>query len=167
MRARESRYLSTVLAARLLAAAALSLLSLLPMQAQNATQPARLSVDLQESARRIFHVQLILPAKPGPLTLLYPKWIPGEHAPDGPIEQLVGLKFTAGGKTLPWRATILTCTRFTWMFRRGLTPFKRITTTFRPSKATVIPRDRRPIRLSRCWNGTSWCCTRLAPRRMR
>jgi predicted metalloprotease with PDZ domain len=91
------------LAARLLAAAALSLLGLLPMQAQNATQPARLSVDLQESARRIFHVQLTLPAKPGPLTLLYPKWIPGEHAPDGPIEQLVGLKFTAGGNTIPWK----------------------------------------------------------------
>ena len=45
----------------------------------------------------------ILPARPGPLTLLYPEWIPGEHAPDGPVSELVGLRFTAAGKTLPWR----------------------------------------------------------------
>lgn len=75
---------------------------LAPVSAQN-TSAVTLSVDLQEAARRIFHVHLMVPAKPGPLTLLYPKWIPGEHAPDGPIEQVVGLKFTAGGKTLPWR----------------------------------------------------------------
>lgn len=82
---------------------ALGSLLTLPLSAQNTSAPAHLSVDLQEAARRIFHVRLVLPAKPGPLTLLYPKWIPGEHAPDGPIEQLVGLKFTASGKTLPWR----------------------------------------------------------------
>ncbi len=82
---------------------AVALLSLTPMRAQSASSPIRLSVDLQDAARRIFHMRLVLPAKPGPLTLLYPKWIPGEHAPDGPIEQLVGLKFTAAGKTVPWR----------------------------------------------------------------
>jgi predicted metalloprotease with PDZ domain len=70
---------------------------------QNASAPARLAVDLRESARRIFHARLVLPVKPGPMTLLYPKWIPGEHAPDGPVTDLVGLQFTAGGKTLPWR----------------------------------------------------------------
>ncbi len=69
--------------------------------AQNAT--IRLSADLREAPRRIFHARLEMPVKPGPLTLLYPKWIPGEHAPDGPIADLVGLKLTANGKTLPWR----------------------------------------------------------------
>ncbi len=91
------------LAVRTLGVVAVILFSLAPLGAQNTPGPARLSVDLQEAARRIFHVRLVLPAKPGPLTLLYPKWIPGEHAPDGPIEQVVGLKFTAAGKTLPWR----------------------------------------------------------------
>lgn len=90
-------------AARTMLVVALGSLLTLPLSAQNTSAPAHLSVDLQEAARRIFHVRLVLPAKPGPLTLLYPKWIPGEHAPDGPIEQLVGLKFTASGKTLPWR----------------------------------------------------------------
>ena len=63
----------------------------------------RLSADLREAPRRIFHVRLELPVKPGPMTLLYPKWIPGEHAPDGPITDLVGLKLSANGKTIPWR----------------------------------------------------------------
>jgi predicted metalloprotease with PDZ domain len=103
MRGQGSRRLFSFLAARALGVAAVALLCLAPMRSQNASAPVRISVDLQEAARRIFHVRLVLPAKPGPLTLLYPKWIPGEHAPDGPIEQLVGLKFTAEGKTLPWR----------------------------------------------------------------
>ena len=45
----------------------------------------------------------MLPVKPGPLTLFYPKWIPGEHSPTGPIVDLVGLKLSAGGKEISWR----------------------------------------------------------------
>jgi predicted metalloprotease with PDZ domain len=45
----------------------------------------------------------VIPASPGPLTLYYPKWIPGTHGPTGPIRNLAGLKITAGGKALPWR----------------------------------------------------------------
>ena len=65
--------------------------------------PIHLSVDLQDAPRRIFHAKLDLPARPGPLKLYFPKWIPGEHAPDGPIADLVGLKFTAAGQPLAWR----------------------------------------------------------------
>ena len=39
----------------------------------------------------------------GELTLYYPKWIPGEHAPDGPVVDLAGLFFRANGQTLKWR----------------------------------------------------------------
>lgn len=59
-------------------------------------------MDLSEAPRRIFHARLVIPASPGPLTLLYPKWIPGEHGPEGPIAELAGVKFTAAGKPLPW-----------------------------------------------------------------
>src|SRR6266699_3137224 len=62
-----------------------------------------ISLDATEAPRKIFHAHLTIPAKPGTLTLYYPKWIPGEHGPTGPITDLTGLKFTAGGKTLPWR----------------------------------------------------------------
>src|SRR5277367_5721200 len=54
-----------------------------------------LSVDASEAPRKIFHAQLRIPAKPGTLTLYYPKWIPGDHGPDGPITDLTGLKFSA------------------------------------------------------------------------
>lgn len=46
---------------------------------------------------------MIVPAKPGPLTLYYPQWIPGEHGPTGPIADLVGLKLTAAGRPLSWQ----------------------------------------------------------------
>src|SRR5437588_7489039 len=62
-----------------------------------------LSVDASEAPRKIIHAQLRIPAKPGTLTLYYPKWIPGEHGPTGPITNLTGLRFTAGGNTLIWR----------------------------------------------------------------
>jgi predicted metalloprotease with PDZ domain len=66
-----------------------------------------LSVDASEAPRKIFHAQLRIPAKPGTLTLYYPKWIPGEHGPTGPITDLTGLKFTASGKTLKWNRDLL------------------------------------------------------------
>jgi predicted metalloprotease with PDZ domain len=66
-----------------------------------------ISVDASEAPRKIFHAQLTIPATPGTLTLYYPKWIPGEHGPTGPIQDLAGLKFTANGQTLKWRRDLL------------------------------------------------------------
>src|SRR5579871_796024 len=64
-------------------------------------------VDATSAPRKIFHAKLEIPAAAGDLTLYYPKWIPGEHAPDGPVIDLTGLKFTAGGKALKWRRDLL------------------------------------------------------------
>src|SRR3954464_13359625 len=61
-----------------------------------------LQVDLREAPRRIFHSHMRIPARPGQLALRYPKWIPGEHGPNGKIGDVVGLIFTAGGKRIPW-----------------------------------------------------------------
>lgn len=66
-------------------------------------QPIQLRVDATGTARKIYHSELIIPATPGPLNLFYPKWIPGEHAPTGPITDLVGLTFSSRGQTLQWR----------------------------------------------------------------
>lgn len=66
--------------------------------------PITIDVDATEAPRRILHAKLTIPvAKPGPFTLLYPKWIPGEHGPTGPITDLAGLKIMAGGTRIPWR----------------------------------------------------------------
>src|SRR6202045_43080 len=66
-----------------------------------------IAVDASEAPRKIFHAQITIPAAPGTLTLYYPKWIPGEHGPTGPIQDLAGLKFTANGQTLTWRRDLL------------------------------------------------------------
>lgn len=60
------------------------------------------NVDASDAPRRLIHAQLTIPAAAGPMTLLYPQWIPGEHAPTGPIADLVGLKIRAGTQTLAW-----------------------------------------------------------------
>jgi len=74
------------------------------VQPQRATPaPITIALDATEAPRKILHARLSIPAKPGPLTLLYPKWIPGEHGPTGPITDLAGLKITAAGKTVAWR----------------------------------------------------------------
>jgi predicted metalloprotease with PDZ domain len=67
----------------------------------------QLTVDGTKASKKLFHVQLVIPASPGPLTLVYPKWIPGEHSPNGPISGLAGLKFTAGGVNLSWRRDLI------------------------------------------------------------
>jgi predicted metalloprotease with PDZ domain len=61
------------------------------------------NVDLSDAGKRIFRSHETIPVKPGPLTLFYPKWIPGEHAPSGPVENVSGLIIRANGKQLPWR----------------------------------------------------------------
>src|SRR5258707_5810693 len=74
----------------------------------SATPPnVTISVDATTAPRKIFHATLKIPATAGDLTLYYPKWIPGEHAPDGPVIDLAGLKFSAGGQTLKWRRDLL------------------------------------------------------------
>jgi predicted metalloprotease with PDZ domain len=60
-------------------------------------------VDATQAPQKILHSHLQIPVQPGPLVLYYPKWIPGEHMPDGPIINMAGLKILASGKTLPWR----------------------------------------------------------------
>lgn len=66
-------------------------------------QPIILEVDAREAPRKILHARLTIPVTPGPLTLYYPKWLPGEHGPTGPILNLAGLKLSAGGQTLSWQ----------------------------------------------------------------
>ena len=62
-----------------------------------------LFVDASDAPAKLFRAKLMIPVAPGPLTLHYPKWIPGEHGPTGPINGLTGLKVTAGGQVLQWR----------------------------------------------------------------
>jgi len=63
----------------------------------------QLSVDLSDAPRNIYHSRLTIAVKPGPLTLVYPEWIPGNHRPAGPIANVTGVKMEAGEQTLAWQ----------------------------------------------------------------
>lgn len=67
----------------------------------------QLKVDATDTTQGIFRVTQTIPVPrtlpvPGKMTLLFPKWLPGNHGPRGQIEKLAGLRVTAAGKTLPW-----------------------------------------------------------------
>ncbi len=63
-----------------------------------------LNIDATDLDRAIFRVTQTIPvAQSGPMTLLFPKWLPGNHAPRGEIEKLTGLTIKAGGKSLIWK----------------------------------------------------------------
>ncbi len=67
-----------------------------------AADPATVFVDATDARRGVFHTHLTIPAAPGATTLVYPKWIPGEHMPTGPLMQMAGLHIRAGGAEIPW-----------------------------------------------------------------
>jgi predicted metalloprotease with PDZ domain len=62
----------------------------------------RLAVDVSDLERRIVHVHETLSGVTPNTVLLYPKWLPGNHAPQGPIDRLASLKITANGVPVPW-----------------------------------------------------------------
>lgn len=62
-----------------------------------------LNVDATDTERGIFTVHETIPvSKTGDVALLYPKWLPGNHAPRGEIEKVASLVVRANGKVLPW-----------------------------------------------------------------
>ena len=64
--------------------------------------PIQLEVDATETGRRLVHSRVVIPASAGPLTLYYPKWVPGTHGPTTPIADLAGFRVRAEGKDIPW-----------------------------------------------------------------
>lgn len=60
-------------------------------------------VDATDTDRRIIRVRQTIPAAgAGPMVLLYPKFLPGNHAPTGPIQLLAGLQVSAHGQRIEW-----------------------------------------------------------------
>ncbi len=65
--------------------------------------PIQITADLSEAPRRLYHAEIELPVKPGPVSLITPQWIPGNHAPTGPVAHITGIVFYANGQKLAWR----------------------------------------------------------------
>ena len=83
--------------------AVFSLLSTAPAWGQSRKAPIQITADLSDAPRKLFHAEVDLPVTAGPLSLTTPKWIPGDHRPTGPVDDIVGVVFTANGNTLAWR----------------------------------------------------------------
>lgn len=105
------------LATALSVASALSAATMMPTQSYAQSGPAvystirtsgfklteQVAVDATEAPRKIFHSRMTIPATPGDFVVTYPKWIPGEHGPTGPVADTAGIYFRAAGQTLEWR----------------------------------------------------------------
>ena len=74
-----------------------------PRDVPYAPGPITVEVDATNLGQRIMRVRETIPVAPGKLTLLYPAWLPGNHAPRGPIDKLAGIQFSAGGQKLAWK----------------------------------------------------------------
>lgn len=81
-----------------------ALIALLPFGvAAGQTRPIQITADLSDAPRELYHAEITLPVRPGPLALITPEWVPGTHMPYGPAEYISGVVFKANGKPLPWR----------------------------------------------------------------
>ena len=71
-----------------------------------------LDVDATDAPMKILHATVAMPARAGAMSLFYPKWIPGEHMPSGPIANLTGLHIFADGAELNWRRDLVEMNAF-------------------------------------------------------
>src|SRR5260370_5603011 len=86
----------------------LAVLSILTaFAAAQTTIAERLRVDASDAPRNILHSTLTVPVASGAVTLVYPKWIPGNHRPTGPIQNLTGLHIKAGAQELDWQRDLV------------------------------------------------------------
>lgn len=76
-------------------------------QSNELMPPTKLFVDATQAPEKILHARLEIPVTAGRIRLVYPKWIPGEHGPTGPIVDLTGIEFSAGGQRLAWRRDLV------------------------------------------------------------
>jgi predicted metalloprotease with PDZ domain len=79
------------------------LLSVFVLLNVSLAQSIRLHVDLRDAPRNIYHARLDIPVHAGEMALVFPKWIPGNHRPSGPIGGLTGIRMEAAGQVVPWR----------------------------------------------------------------
>ncbi len=88
--------------------------------------PIRITADLTEAPRKLYHAEVDIPVsgaamKAGQIALTTPKWIPGNHRPTGPVDDITGVVFTANGKTLTWRRDEVDLYQFHVMLPAGTT----------------------------------------------
>jgi predicted metalloprotease with PDZ domain len=92
-----------------------------PLVAQPQKSPIQITADLTDAPRKLYHAEVDLPVTAGPLTLTTPQWIPGNHRPTGPVDDITGVVFTVDGKPLPWRRDDVDLYQFHLTIPKGVT----------------------------------------------
>ncbi len=82
---------------------ALILCGLATLSATAQKAPIQITADLTDAPRKLYHAEVDIPVTGGPITLTTPQWIPGNHRPTGPVEDITGVVFTVDGKPVDWR----------------------------------------------------------------
>ena len=83
--------------------------------ALSAAEPLEVEIDATDLARKLLRAKVSIPLEPNArgndaeirkVSLWYPKWVPGSHAPGGPISNLASVSFRAGESSqLDYRRT--------------------------------------------------------------
>jgi predicted metalloprotease with PDZ domain len=119
--------------------------------AQGAKAPILITADLSDAPRKLYHAEVdlpvaSLPVKDGSVTLTTPKWIPGNHRPTGPVDEITGVVFTADGQTLTWKRDDEDLYEFHVAIPKGTTTLHAhldcITTTRMSQKMAVLEWER-------------------------
>jgi predicted metalloprotease with PDZ domain len=66
------------------------------------SNPMTVVLDERLAPRGLAYTHMTIPVAPGPFTLDYPEWIPGEHGPTGPLRDMSELRISANGQAIPW-----------------------------------------------------------------
>ena len=114
-----------------------------------------LDIDATDLSHRIFRTREHIPVQPGPLTLLYPRWLPGNHSPTGPIDKLAGLIVTGNGQRIEWTRDPLDVYAFKLDVPAGVSTldvaFQYLTPTDRTQGRVVMT----PAMLNLQWNAVA------------
>ncbi len=101
--------------------AALALLTTYAAGQKPGQTPIQIHADLSDATKKIYHAEVEIPVSAGIVDLTTPKWIPGNHRPTGPVEDIVGVVFSADGKPLSWRRDDVDMYEFHVVVPKGVT----------------------------------------------
>jgi len=99
----------------------LSAFAAAPAQPGSSKTPIQITADLSEAPRKLYHAEIDIPVTEGSVALTTPKWIPGNHRPTGPVDDITGVVFTANGQKLPWRRDDVDLYQFHVTIPKGVT----------------------------------------------
>jgi len=100
---------------------AVTLLLFVSVVAAQSNIKERLQVDATDAPRNILHATVTVPVASGAVTLVYPKWMPGNHRPTGPIQNLTGIHIKAGSAELEWQRDLVDMYAFHVQVPAGVT----------------------------------------------